>query len=239
MPLDNEELRRIQELSQARQAAEDQARERLEESRGPESKGSSIAIYGLMALVLGAVLGFLYFMGHPDLLRGPFPQPSTTHLFAKSIVSLSLGLTFGILGHVMLVAILKSSRQRQARTATTIAVVEHQDLVLGSSSSDGGNLLYTLMLTLAYAVNDEVHRTQIRPFLSSTNMESLLERWKSRYPMGSEVQVWYHPDFPGDVGLKPPGESRWLNPVRVFYFGSWLAFGFGVVGIIAVTTGLG
>ena len=235
MSSSKEELRRIQELSQARQARIDE--EKYRQNRlAPSPRGPRTELFGLLCLLGGVLAGYLYFADHPDLGAGSFPAPNTEHLFAKAMVALTCGLSFGIFAHIFVAAQRRSQRARQGRTERKTGIVEHQHLVHTSSSSQGGSLLYSLVLTVAYEAKGAVHRAQVQPVKMSTNVDRILEGWKARYPMGSELEIWHSPDAPEDVGLKGPGQSPWLLPLALFYIACWVATGFGMVGLPLVLT---
>lgn len=148
---------------------------------------------------------------------------------------LMVGIPMLVIGLVMAGAAVVLSWNGLSSLSWPTAIATVQESYVYDSSADGGSAedaVYRPVVIYRYVVEDKVYQgTRIRFGDDTTNTRPPAQRVAERYPAGSTIDIYYHPNRPAhsvlEPGLRPgsiillvaglavAGTSLWLPRIMV------------------------
>jgi len=161
-------------------------------------KGAAGIVLGLSAIILGAIFGFKY-LGR--LMEAIVPNHDKAPFVTACI------------GFALLFALVVLGFQRSAARARKWPVVPGRveksevrsyETVDSDDKTTRVRTMYRPDVVYSYAVAGVQYRgDKVSASGMSTNMDGVARRAAARYPVGTELQVHYNPDNPGESAIDP------------------------------------
>ena len=169
---------------------------------GPNGRGVVIKLPRAVAILLAALLiiGALW-LG--SLLEGGFSDSPPSYLFGAM-----LSFFAAVIAALFVAALMKKRAVRLWQPA--VATVVESGVVWGSGTKGGRTLL--LRLAYEYAVGGRLYRAKRVAFYRRYTGQWAQEL-AARYPVGTQVQVYYDPAEPAEAVIDRNIRALWLLPI--------------------------